>query len=227
MLKDGIKIKKRGSLSFIMMGNDKIMRFKPWLGDSFSFMYDYIMEKSVFPRKFDADMDQHIKILKHELKHIHKQRVLELATGSGNASQFLPNDNIYIGTDISTGLLRKAVKSFRDAGFAQADFFVISVDDLPFNDDYFDVVICNLALNFFDDSERIFHEIQRVLSPGGCFICTVPVPERNKKGAVIRGNLYSMDNLEHIANKQGLTFELLPYENGVILYFKSRVPEKP
>ena len=57
--------------------------------------------------------------------------MLELATGSGNAVNFLPNDNKYTGADISPGLLRKAVKRFRAAGFKDDEFYVTSADDLP------------------------------------------------------------------------------------------------
>ena len=75
---------------------------------------------------------KHYKILSNELKGVHEKRVLELSTGSGGAVTFLSNDNQYAGADISPGLLRKAVKNFRNAGFKNAEFYVTSADDLPF-----------------------------------------------------------------------------------------------
>jgi len=59
------------------------------------------MEKAVFPRKFDGDIHLHYRILKRGYKEIHQKKVLELATGSGNAVYFLNNDNLYTGTDVS------------------------------------------------------------------------------------------------------------------------------
>ncbi len=91
-------------------------------GDSFSFLYDFIMKSSIFPKKFGGDMRKHYEILSQVLKSVHGKRVLEIATGSGSAINFLPNDNQYTGTDISPGLLKKAVKNFRTADFKNAEF---------------------------------------------------------------------------------------------------------
>jgi hypothetical protein len=55
-------------------------RFKPWLGDFFSFLYDFIMKIFIFPKKFGGDINQHYEILSQELKNIHGKRVLELLT---------------------------------------------------------------------------------------------------------------------------------------------------
>ncbi|HQC37159.1 MAG TPA: hypothetical protein PLF98_02515 [Thermotogota bacterium] len=54
------------------------MRFRPWLGDSLSFLYDSIMKRSVFPKKFAADQQKHDLILKEELSGFRKMKVLEL-----------------------------------------------------------------------------------------------------------------------------------------------------
>ena len=136
MLKNGIKVTSRKGLHYILKDSGKVLKFKPWLGDAFSILYDFIMEKSIFPKKFDGDISQHYEILRKEMKGIHEKRVLELATRSGSAVNFLPIDNQYTGTDISQGLLRKAIKSFRNAGFRNAEFYVTSADDLPFGDNF-------------------------------------------------------------------------------------------
>ena len=101
MLKNGIKVVNKKGLNYIVEDGGKLLQFKPWLGDSFSFLYDFIMKSSIFPKKFGGDMSKHYEILSQELKGVHGKRVLELATGSGSAAHFLPNDNQYTGTDIS------------------------------------------------------------------------------------------------------------------------------
>ena len=135
-------------------------------------------------------MNKHYEILRQALKDIHGKKVLELATGSGSVVNFLPNGNQYVGTDISPGLLKKAVKSFQNAGFKNAEFYITRADDLLFNDNHFDIVLCILSLNFFDDIKKIFKEIKRVSAKGANFICSVPVPERNSLQSTIRGRLY-------------------------------------
>jgi SAM-dependent methyltransferase len=221
MLKNGIKIIKKKGLHYIVEDGGNLLKFKPWLGDAFSFLYDFIMKNSIFPKKFGGDIDRHYEILSKDLRSVHDRWVLELATGSGSAVNFLPNDNQYTGTDISPGLLRKAVKSFRNAGYKDAEFYVTSADDLPFDDNLFDIVLCILSLNFFSDIKKVLQEVKRVASPAGIFICSVPVPERNKVQSSIRGTLYSEEELKIICKEQGLSYETTPFENGALLYFRA------
>ncbi len=221
MLKSGIRVLEKKDLFYVAESESGVKRFKPWLGDSFSFLYDFIMKSFIFPKKFGGDMNKHYEILRQELKEIHGKRILELATGSGSAINFLTKDNQYTGIDISPGLLRKAVKNFRAAGLKEAEFYVTSADDLPFNDNIFAICLCILSLNFFNDVKKIFQEIKRVLIPEGIFIGSVPVPERNRLQSPIRGTLYSEEELERICQGHGFRFESIPFENGALLYFKA------
>jgi ubiquinone/menaquinone biosynthesis C-methylase UbiE len=166
-------------------------------------------------------MIKHYEILSNELKGVHEKRVLELATGTGSAVNFLPNDNQYTGSDISPGLLRKAVKNFKNAGFKNAEFYVTSSDDLPFNDNRFNIILCILSLNFFNNIKKVFQEIKRVAAPDAIFICSVPVPERNKAQSTIRGTLYSEEELVRICKEHGLRYETISFENGALLYFRA------
>ena len=221
MLKRGIRVIKKKNLCYIAENENSIKRFKPWLGDAFSFLYDFIMKNSIFPKKFGGDMSRHYEILSHELKDVHEKRVLELATGSGSAVNFLPNDNQYTGTDISPGLLRKAVKRFRSAGFKNAEFYVTSADGLPFDDNIFSICLCILSLNFFNDVKKAFQDIKRVLLSDALFICCVPVPERNRLQSTIRGTLYTEEELGRICQEYGFRLESFPNENGALLYFRA------
>ena len=221
MLKEGIQVKQKGALTYIAEGRNGVRQFKPWLGDAFAFLYDFIMQRSIFPKKFGGNLDLHFETLSHALQGVHDSRVLELATGSGSAVNFLPNDNRYTGTDISPGLLKQAVKRFRSAGFKKAEFYVASAADLPFENDHFDWVLCMLSLNFFNDIASVLNEVKRVMVPGAVFICSVPVSERNKRRSNIRGTLYSEAALAQICKAHGFSFESIPCENGALLYFKA------
>lgn len=220
MLKEGTKIVKRNGLNFVLETGDKPLRFKPWLGDALAFLYDTIMEKSVFPKKFAADIDEHYDILRQELKDVENRRVLELATGSGSAVNFLHPNNRYAGTDISPGLLGKATTKFRAAGFRDADFYLASASDLPFDDAMFDVCLCILSLNFFDDLAGVLREVNRVLAGDSLFLCCVPVPERNRLCRKIRGRLYSEEELRQTVENHGFRFNSIACENGALFYFR-------
>jgi len=64
------------------------------------------------------------------------------------------------------------------------------------------------------------------LKKNGKIICSVPVPERNKKQNVIRGKLFSENELREKFNKNGFIFETLNFKNGAILYFKAVLTDK-
>ncbi len=129
-------IKKQG-INYLRDENGKIKKYKPWLGDLFSFLYNRIMEKSVFPKLFKGSIEKHFEILKSELKHIHNASVLEIGTGSGILAEILPNDNQYVGIDISKGLLKKAKLRFRKNGFKNFALFNTSADELPFEERFY------------------------------------------------------------------------------------------
>ncbi len=220
MLKPDQDIVKKGGLNYIVDTSCRPLHFKPWLGDAFSFLYDLLMKKTVFPKKLNADIIDHINFMNETLKDIHDKKVLELAAGSGCATQFLANDNEYTGTDISPGLLKIAVKKFRKSGFLNPEFYICSAEELPFENESFDVCLCMLALNFFDPLDQAVREISRILKKGAVFLCAVPVPERNEKNSTIRGKLYSEDELKQFFESNHFKFEVLPFQNGALLYFK-------
>src|SRR5690554_1321019 len=47
--------------------------------------------------------------------------------------------------------------------------------DIPFNDNKFDVIICNHVMEHVDDYEQCMRELYRVLKPGGWGIMQVPI----------------------------------------------------
>lgn len=216
--KDISTIKKQG-INYLVEGNGKIKKFKPWLGDIFSFLYDRIMEKSIFPKLFNGDISKHFEILKREFKDIHDKEVLEIATGSGTISEVLPNDNKYVGIDISKGLLKKAYSRFKAKGFQNFELYNTSAEILPFDENTFDFAVCNLSLNFFDNIELLLHDLRKMLKTNSTFFCSVPIPERKPEKSKIRGTLYSEKELNEIFEKYDFDFESKPYKNGAVLYF--------
>ena len=96
-------------------------------------------------------------------------RVLDIATGTGLSAEAAlaavgPAGHV-TAADVSAAMVAKARERLADAPNVS-----VSVEDgqaLPFSDQSFDAVLCNLGLKFFPDPVRGLSEFRRVLRPGG------------------------------------------------------------
>jgi len=222
-LKESIKIIMKNNIYYVIDDKGKIKKFRPWLGDLFAFLYDRIMEKSVFPNKFKGSIDKHFETLRKEYQNLHGKNILEIAAGSGSTANLLNNDNSYTGIDISSGLLLQAVKKFKYNKFQDAEIFVADAVDLPFSNEFFDAAICDLSLNFFSNIETFLKELKRVMKKDSIFYCSVPVPERKDPKVKIHGTLYSANELKTWFEKSGFSFIPKSFENGALLYFEAKL----
>ena len=95
---------------------------------------------------------------------IHK--TLDLGCGTGRLSNSLLqiSDQVY-GVDVSTEVLKIAKKKYPKLKLSQAE-----VTDLPYQDNYFDLLIINGALHHFFAVEETLKEAYRVLKSGGLFV---------------------------------------------------------
>lgn len=98
--------------------------------------------------------------------------VLDMACGTGHyARSFarrLPEAKIY-GLDISLGMLMQAHKIAQKRGLSTLMFLRGDIHTLPFSDRSVDQVNCGGTLHLFPALTPIWHEVARVLRPGGIF----------------------------------------------------------
>jgi SAM-dependent methyltransferase len=99
------------------------------------------------------------------------ERVLDLGSGSGTdvfcAAVQIGASGHVMGVDFTDAQIEKAA-SLRDRdAFTQVEFVEGTIDELPFEDGVFDVVISNGAVNLSPVKHRVFAEAARVLRPGG------------------------------------------------------------
>ena len=97
--------------------------------------------------------------------------LLEVAAGSGVATRAmaagLPATVAITATDLNQPMLDHAesIGTARPVAWQQADVMA-----LPFEDDSFDVVVCQFGAMFFPDRTAAYSEVARVLRPGGVFL---------------------------------------------------------
>ena len=111
------------------------------------------------------------------LAHVQRgERVVDLATGTGNAALLAAGAGAVVtGVDTAPRLIDIA----RDRGVAEgvdASFVVGDIQALPFDDGSFDVALSVFGLIFAADASRAFDEMIRVLAPAGRALFSVWVP---------------------------------------------------
>ena len=138
------------------------------------------------------------------------ESVLDLGSGSGTdvfcAAVLVGESGRVVGVDMTDEQIAKA-SSLRDRdGFANVEFVQSRIEELPFDDGAFDVVISNGVINLAPAKSRVFVEAARVLRPGGRFavadiVSGKPLKERTRRNvelwaACIAGAIPRHDYLE-------------------------------
>ncbi len=100
-----------------------------------------------------------------------RERVLDLGSGSGMdafvAAMHATETGLVTGVDMTIQQVEKARHLASDNGFHNVRFREGYIEELPFNDDSFDVVISNGVINLSPEKDRVFEEAHRVLGPDG------------------------------------------------------------
>lgn len=98
-------------------------------------------------------------------------RVLDLGSGSGTdafcAGALVGEQGGVVGVDFTDAQVAKAQSLGARDGIRNVEFVEAGIDDLPFDDAAFDVVISNGVVNLSPVKQLVFAEAGRVLRPGG------------------------------------------------------------
>ena len=98
--------------------------------------------------------------------------ILEMGCGNGRQWEgrllHLPPGCSLTLSDFSEGMVNATREKF-SAGHSNIDFRQIDIQDIPYNDATFNVIIANHMLYHVPDLDKALSETYRVLKPGGCF----------------------------------------------------------
>jgi arsenite methyltransferase len=111
-------------------------------------------------------------------------------------------------------MISKARANAANAGFANVEFRLGEIENLPAADNSVDVIISNCVINLSPEKLRVYQEAFRVLKPGGRLavsdvVATAQLPDEMKKdlelyaGCIAGASL--MDEVEHMLREAGFS----------------------
>jgi ubiquinone/menaquinone biosynthesis C-methylase UbiE len=159
---DGITIIQ--NKNFIKGDNEKYMKMYDWM----SYGYDFV-ESVIGKLKYGDAINKIRSETISKLEWHDNLSVLYVSIGTGKNLQFIPqsvnrNTLDITGIDISLGMLKKCRKKF--AAKLNLSLLNCCAEDLPFNDDQFDIVFHVGGINFFNDKKLAIKEMIRVAKKG-------------------------------------------------------------
>lgn len=98
--------------------------------------------------------------------------VLEIGSGRGGGCNYIKryfNPRKITGLDIATNAVNFSKQTHRQKGLYYKQG---NAENLPFENDYFDVVINVESCHAYGSVPKFLEEVERVLCPGGYFLCT-------------------------------------------------------
>jgi ubiquinone/menaquinone biosynthesis C-methylase UbiE len=120
--------------------------------------------------------------------------VIEIAERSGNSCR------IY-GVDIWRPGLQRALQKISVHGLQNLKLLLAGAENLPFQDEYFDLITSNNGLNNVQDLGKSLAECFRTCKKGGHLIFTINLPETMKEFYAIFESVLKDQNLENEIEK--------------------------
>lgn len=100
-------------------------------------------------------------------------KVLELGCGTGdmwkNRESLISNCSKLILSDFSEGMIKTAKETV--GNYDNVEYKVFDIQNIPYEDETFDIVIANMMLYHVPDIDKGLFEVRRVLKGDGSFYC--------------------------------------------------------
>ena len=144
-----------------------------------------------------------------------EERVLEIGFGTGKFFERLLEEAKGLqvnGIDFSDEMVKTALENNRDAvDSGDLEIKWGRSDDIPFPNETFDKVFCNMVIYFWDKPEKHLKEVYRVLKPGGTFFTGIRTPESMMVFPFVKYgfNLYETEEWQETLKQNGFSFSVV------------------
>ncbi len=120
-----------------------------------------------------------LEALVHLVQPRTTDELLDIATGAGNvALAFAPKVARVVAFDLTPAMLDQTLKTAKSKGLSNVEAVQGLAEDLPFEDNSFDIVTVRLAPHHYADIQRAVNEMARVVRLGGkVVVVDTTVPE--------------------------------------------------
>ncbi len=154
--------------------------------------------------------------------------VLDLGSGAGFdaflAAKKVGDSGKVIGIDMTEEMVEKARSIADKYDYSNVEFKLGNIDNLPFEDESFDIIISNCVINLAPDKSKVFKEAFRVLKNNGrMYVSDIVLLEnltedqKNNKELIagcVAGALLKEDYLK-IINEAGFKYKILEEDKDI------------
>lgn len=139
--------------------------------------------------------------------------ILEIGFGTGKFFEKLFDQNVKInvwGLDYSEEMIEMASEAKEEfISNENLNLKLGNSNSIPFADQTFDKVFCNMVIYFWDEPDEHLKEIRRVLKPGGHFYSGLRTRESMLVFPFVEHgfNLYTADEWKEILNQNGFRIQ--------------------
>lgn len=120
-------------------------------------------------------------VLVNEIQKSQSGKILDIGCGNGNLFTFLPDGKYELfGIDFSENMISEAKKNCK----TKVSFIVADAEKLPFDDNTFDIVVCNASFHHYIHPNIVLEEMNRVLKIGGKVLIGDPYIPKGIRGII-------------------------------------------
>ncbi|WP_174613197.1 class I SAM-dependent methyltransferase [Virgibacillus ihumii] len=142
------------------------------------------------------------------------EHVLDIATGGGHvAKKLAPHVKQITATDITEAMLTNTAEHLQD--FKNISYQVADAENLPFENNAFNIITCRIAAHHFPGPELFISEVYRVLKPNGKFLFIDNIAPKNNTYDMFVNSLEKMRDYSHVRSRSISEWKKLLKQNDL------------